>query len=53
MGSQKNPLSDSSFEHPKHILKIMGKEIFHFYVENFCLSKPEVDSNGSVDRALD
>ena len=30
---------DGSFEHPKHMLKIMGKKILHLYAENFCLPK--------------
>ena len=32
---------DSSFEHPKHMLKLMGKKIFTIDAECFfCLSKP-------------
>ena len=31
---------DGSFEHPKHMLKIMGKKIFTILRCNFCLSKP-------------
>ena len=29
-----------SFEHPKHMLKLMGKKIYTLFAENFCLSKP-------------
>ena len=32
---------DGSFEHPKHMLKLMGKNIFTFYA-HFFLSKPVV-----------
>ena len=40
-GYSKEPSQwDGSFEHPKHMLKIMGKKIFTLYAENFCLSKP-------------
>ena len=31
---------DGSFEHPKHMLKLMGKKYLNFYAEVFCLSKP-------------
>ena len=31
---------DGSFEHPKHMLKIMGRKYLQFYAEIFCLSKP-------------
>ena len=32
---------DGSFEHPKHMLKIMGKKIYlKFYAKIFGLSKP-------------
>ena len=31
---------DGSFEHPKHMLKLMGKKIFTILAENFRLSKP-------------
>ena len=27
MGTQKNRLNETSFEHPKHMFKLMGKEI--------------------------
>ena len=30
----------SSFEHPKQMLKFMGKKKLQFYAEKFCLSKP-------------
>ena len=41
MGTQKNRLNDGSFEHPKHMLKLMDKKIYlQFYAQNFCLSKP-------------
>ena len=30
VGTQKNRLNDGSFEHPKHILKLMGKKMFTF-----------------------
>ena len=33
---------DGSFEHPKHMLKIMGKKIFTILPCFFCLSKPKV-----------
>ena len=36
MGTQKNHLN----EHPKHMLKLMGKKIFTFLCSKFCLSKP-------------
>ena len=26
------------FEHPKHMLKFIGKKILQFYAEQFCLS---------------
>ena len=40
-GYAKEPLQyDGSFEHPNHMLKIMGKKIFTIYAEIFCLSKP-------------
>ena len=32
--------SGDSFEHPKHMLKLMNKKIFTVYAEIFCLSKP-------------
>ena len=31
---------DGSFEHPKNVLKLMGKKYLQFYAEKFCLSKP-------------
>ena len=31
---------DSSFEHPQHLLKLMGKKIFTILHYKFCLSKP-------------
>ena len=31
---------DGSFEHPKHMFKLMDKKKFQFYAENFCLSCP-------------
>ena len=33
---------DGSFEHPKHMLKLMVKKYFHFYAQKNCLSKPMV-----------
>ena len=40
-GYSKEPSQwDGSFEHPKHMLRCMGKKIFTIYAENFCLSKP-------------
>ena len=40
MGTQKNHLNETVLLGPKHMLKIMGKKIFKFYSEMFCLSKP-------------
>ena len=43
MGTQKNRFNEMlllSSEHPKHMLKLMGKKIFTIYAEKFCLSKP-------------
>ena len=31
---------DGSFDHPNHMLKIMGKKIVLIGTENVCLSKP-------------
>ena len=40
-GYSKEPSQgDGSFEHPKHMLKFMGKKILKILRENFCLSKP-------------
>ena len=40
-GYSKEPSQwDGSFEHPKHMLKIMGKKIFTYLPWNFWLSKP-------------
>ena len=41
-GYSKEPSQwDDSFEHPKHMLKFMGKKkCLQFYAEKFCLSKP-------------
>ena len=33
-------LRDGSFEHPKHMLKLMGKKIFTILDQTFRLSKP-------------
>ena len=38
-------------EHPKHILKMIGKKIYVYlqlYSENCCLSKPVVLFNGVI-----
>ena len=44
-GYSKEPSQkDGSFEHPKHMLQLIGKKIFTFYAENFCLSKPVLRS---------
>ena len=32
-----------SFEHPKHMLKLMGKKIFIILHSKICLSKPVFD----------
>ena len=29
---------DGSFEHPKYMLKLMGKKYLQFYAKKFCLS---------------
>ena len=40
-GYSKEPSQwDSSFEHPKHMLKLIGKKIFAILRWHFCLSKP-------------
>ena len=36
MGTQKNRLDETVFEHPKHMLKLMVKEnIYNFTLKNF------------------
>ena len=42
VGTQKNRLTDGSFKHPKHMLKLMGKKILkkkylQLYADNFCV----------------
>ena len=37
VGTQKNRLNESSFEHPKHMLKLMGKKIFTLLRLNICI----------------
>ena len=40
-GYSKEPSQwDGSFEHSKHMLKLMGKKVFAIDAENFCVSKP-------------
>ena len=39
MGTQKNCLDEMVL----HMLKLMGKKIFTFYTQKFCLSKPVYD----------
>ena len=31
---------DGSFEHPKHMFKLMGKKMIVFYSQKFCLAWP-------------
>ena len=38
---------DDSFEHPKHMLKLMGKKMLSILCINFCLSKPVLYLNRS------
>ena len=33
-------VANGSFEHPNHMLKLMGKRYLQFYAQKFCLSKP-------------
>ena len=48
-GCSKEPSQwDGSFEHPKHMLKIMGKKIFTILHEKFCLSKPLGSRRGRI-----
>ena len=59
-GYSKEPSQrDGSFEHPKHLVEMMGKKIITIYPENFCLSKPISNSfynnglaNIHVNRAI-
>ena len=42
-GYSKEPSQwDGSFEHPKHMLQLIGKRIFKILHSNFCLYKPMV-----------
>ena len=43
---------DVSLEHPKHMLKIMGKKIVTFLAEKFCLSKPMLSNEHQVSLNL-
>ena len=38
--SKEPPQCDGSFEHPKHMLKLIGKKIIAIYPNFFCLSGP-------------
>ena len=47
---------DGSFEHPKHMLKLIGMEIFTIYAQKICLSKivseydQEIPQSQSADK---
>ena len=36
---KKTHLTETVFEHAKHMLKLMGKKYLQFYADIFCLSK--------------
>ena len=47
VGSQKNRLNET-FEHPKHMLKLMGKKYLQVYAKIFCLSKDMARYNNDI-----
>ena len=49
-----NCFQNGSFEHPKHMLKLMGKKIFIILRSKFCLSKPirYLTLNASTDSSF-
>ena len=42
IGHSRQPIRDGSYQHPKHMLKLIGKKYLPFYAQRFCLPKPMI-----------